>query len=548
MTINDDLILAKDIIQVFLKGKKILRMYPQNNPIYIKTIEDSFNKFDDFFTYQDTLRYAFRQNEILYDAEQVYENTEKDDNLALFFFKDGLREITFRKGLSINEMEDFLRIISMDFEREVLEDDIVTLFWEKDFENIQYVVDETFLADDEEDYESQAMSELEEKHQDPDNLLQAYEDAFKQEDVKEIAVVQIIEDELQALFTELEDDAQDKIGKLNDILFEIFINSGKKDEFTDVASSLIASVEYAIGKGNLDAVRNLMLRLRQLTARQDLDDDMLFQAKRVIYFTGSEKVVTALGEILDSGQEIDEKLLDEYIAHLEKNAILSFIKILGELKTIHARKIVIDALITLGPKDIMALTKGLNDPRWYVTRNIIYILRNIGDKRAVEHLLKTVQHTDIRVKKEVIRTLGELGGSNVLVALRNCLDDKEIQVRIAALKALSNISAEAVKKMLMDRIIKKDFKDKSFEEKKEYFTTLANWKDREVLEFLVRIMKKRSLFGGSKLSENKAAAAHCLGLIGNKKVLPLLNKHKNASNKLLKEYAYTAIKRIDSAK
>ncbi|UCE78598.1 MAG: HEAT repeat domain-containing protein [Nitrospiraceae bacterium] len=546
MTISDDLILAKDIIQVFLKGKKILRMYPQNNPIYMKTIEDSFNKFDDFFTYQDTLRYVFRQNEILYDTEQVYENPEKEDNLALFFFKDGLREITFRKGLTANEMEDFLRIISMDFEREVLEDDIVTLFWEKDFENIQYVVDETFLAD-EEDYESQAMSELEEKHKDPDNLLQAYEDAFKQEDAKEIAVVQIVETELQILFKELEDDAQDKIEKLNNILFEILISVERKNEYADVATSLIASVEYAIGKGNLDAVRKLLVRLKRLTDRQDIDGDLLFQAKRVIYFAGSEKVITALGEMLDSGQEIDEKLFDEYIDHLEKNAILPFIKVLGELKTIHARKIVIDALVTLGPKDILTLTKGLNDPRWYVTRNIIYILRNIGDKRAVDHLLKTVQHTDIRVKKEVIRTLGELGGSNVLVALRNCLDDKEIQVRIAALKAFSNISSDTVKKMLMDRIMKKEFKDKSFEEKKEYFTTLANWKDSEVLEFLVKVMKKRSFFGRSKLFENKAVAAHCLGLIGSKKVLPLLNKHKNSNSKLLREYAYTAIKRIDSA-
>ncbi len=546
MTVSDDLVLAKDIIQVFLKGKKILRMYPQNNPIYMKTIEDSFNKFDDFFTYQDTLRYVFRQNEILYDTEQVYENPEKEDNLALFFFKDGLREITFRKGLTANEMEDFLRIISMDFEREVLEDDIVTLFWEKDFENIQYVVDETFLAD-EEDYESQAMSELEEKHEDPDNLLQAYKDAFKQEDVKEIAVVQIVETELQVLFKELEDDAQDKIEKLNNILFEILISVEKKDEYADVATSLIASVEYAIGKGNLDAVRKLLLRLKQLTARQDVDKDLLFQAKRVIYFAGSEKVITVLGEILDSGQEIDEKLFDEYIDHLEKNAILPFIKILGELKTIHARKIVIDALVTIGPKDILTLTKGLNDPRWYVTRNIIYILRNIGDKRSVDHLLKTVEHTDIRVKKEVIRTLGELGGANVLVALRNCLDDKEIQVRIAALKALSNISSDTVKKMLMDRVMKKEFKDKSFEEKKEYFTTLSNWKDSEVLEFLVKVMKQRSLFGRSKLFENKAGGAHCLGLIGSKKFLPLLNKHKNSSNKLLREYAYTAIKRIESA-
>jgi len=67
-------------------------------------------------------------------------------------------------------------------------------------------------------------------------------------------------------------------------------------------------------------------------------------------------------------------------------------KILGELKNIHPRKIVINALTYLGPKDIVLLSSGLYDTRWYVVRNIIHILRKIGDKRAVDFLLKTIKH------------------------------------------------------------------------------------------------------------------------------------------------------------
>ena len=59
-----------------------------------------------------------------------------------------------------------------------------------------------------------------------------------------------------------------------------------------------------------------------------------------------------LGEVLDSGQEIEEKIFEDFVKFLDKNAIVPFMKILGELKSIHARKIVIDALILLGTKDI----------------------------------------------------------------------------------------------------------------------------------------------------------------------------------------------------
>src|SRR6266498_3694774 len=152
MEASEDAKTAREVIQALLKAKKAVRMYPENNPVYKKTIEDTLSKFSDVFGLRDELNLRMRQNEILLDSEQVYFNAEKEDNIALFFFKDGLRELTFKKGLSQGELEDFLRIIALDFDREAVDDDVVTLFWEKDFENIKYIADEALLTE-EEDYE-----------------------------------------------------------------------------------------------------------------------------------------------------------------------------------------------------------------------------------------------------------------------------------------------------------------------------------------------------------------------------------------------------------
>ena len=171
MEINEEIRAAKDVIQAILKSKKILRMYPSNNPIYIKTLEDTNSKFKEFFYYNDELQLKIKQNEIYCGSEQVYSSSEKEDNLALFFFKDGLRELTFRKGLTNDEMEAFLTVITLDFDTEVIDDDIVTLFWEKDFQNIQYVVDEAILAD-EEDYETPAVNKAKEETNEPNNLIE----------------------------------------------------------------------------------------------------------------------------------------------------------------------------------------------------------------------------------------------------------------------------------------------------------------------------------------------------------------------------------------
>jgi HEAT repeats len=541
---DEELKKVKDIVQSFLKAKKILRMYPQNNPVYINTLEDNFGKFKDFFYYREELRLQIRQNEILYDSSQVYYSPEKEDNLALFLFKDGLREITFKKGLSYEEMEDFLKIVSMDFSREVLEDDVVTLFWEKDFQNLEYLVDEIMLTDDDE-HESSALTSLEEKETGQDDLLRAYQDAFKEGDeVGDISIVPLTDKDLQLLFKELEKDSLNKTGKLTDILFEMFYLCETREDLEDVVSFLVDAIAFSIGQGSISDASNILRRVSQMAQDDKLTEEAKKYLQKVVLQAGSEAVITLLGEVLDSGPETEEKVVEEFVRLLDKNAIVPFMKVLGDLKSMNARKTAIDALVHLGSQDILTLAKGLNDSRWYVVRNIIYALRKIGDKRAVDYLLRTVRHGDIRVKKEVIRALGELGGTGVLQTLRECLDDPDTQVRSSALRALGNVGSEAAKRILMNKILDKNFKDRDFEEKKEYFEVLARWKDDEIHGFLVSTLKKKTFFGRSKNYENRACAAYCLGLMGSADALPVLQKFRNDGNKVLREFVHTAIKRI----
>lgn len=546
MEIHDDLKAAKDILQALLKSKKMIRMYPSNNPIYVKTLEDTYARFRDYFDYRDDLLLKIRQNEIIWENEQIYYNAEKEDNLALFLFKDGLRELTFKKGLTADEMEEFLKITAMDFEREVLDDDIVTLLWEKDFQNIQHIADDVILAD-EDNYEMNAVEHIEEVTNDSDDILKAYQDAFKEDEVlKEIAILPLSDKDLQQLMRELERDSETKSKKLVDILFELMYLAESRNDFDDLSVYFMNAVEFSMTRGDIPMVTAVLSRLQSVLNDANVDEEIKKYLRKIVSFAGSDAIIKLLGEILDAGQEYEDKTIEDLVMHLDKNAVTPLMNILGELKSIHARKVVIEALIAIGPKDIMALSKGLNDARWYVVRNIIYILRKISDKRAVEFLLRTVRHADIRVRKEVIRALGELGGGGVFQTLRECLEDPEIQVRSAALRALATVSSEAAKRIIIDRINDKTFKDREFDEKKEYFEVISHWKDREVFAFLSETLRKKSFFFGSvKSDETRAGAAYGLGLLGNREAVDLLQKFKGENSKLVREFCYTAIKRLE---
>jgi HEAT repeat protein len=546
MEMTEDIREVKDLIQGLIKSKKTLRMYPSNNPVYIKTIQELYEKFLAFFDYKSDLILKVNQNSIYYESEQVYYNSEKEDNIALFFFKDGLRELTFKKGLSRTELEEFMQITTMDYERELVDDDIVILLWEKDFQNIRYVVDEAHLVDaDEEDYETRAEQRLKEKVTDVDDLMKAYADGFIKEDIKELSIVPLSDKDLQMLVKELERDSSDKTDKLAAILFEIIYQAEGKKDLEDIFSFLKDTLKFSMEHGELASVSKVMKKAGEIAADPLLTEKEKKYMDMLSLYLGSDEIISLLAEILDSGVEMDKTVFDGFVEFLDKNAVEPLVKYLGELKTVQARKHVIDALIILGKKDIHALSKGLVDSRWFVVRNIIYILRKIGDKRAVEYLLKTARHGDARVRKEVIKALGELGGTEGIQILRECLDDPDGQVRIAAAKAFGNMGSAVAKKIIKDKVSDKTFKERDFDEKRQFYEVLSRWKDDEVFDFLIRTLRKRVFFGRGRNFENRACAAFGLGLMGNKDALPVLYRFKDSNNKLLREFAQGAVKKIE---
>ncbi|MBI5049989.1 MAG: HEAT repeat domain-containing protein, partial [Nitrospirae bacterium] len=139
-------------------------------------------------------------------------------------------------------------------------------------------------------------------------------------------------------------------------------------------------------------------------------------------------------KILESDIDIDENFLIEYTEFLNRNAIIPLIMVLGELESIQGRKKVMNILIPVGKKDLQTLAKGLSDSRWYVVRNIVYILRQIGDKRALEHIITAAKHPDIRVRKEVIWALSEIKSPSALEILKDYLNDADILIRKVAVK------------------------------------------------------------------------------------------------------------------
>ena len=308
------------------------------------------------------------------------------------------------------------------------------------------------------------------------------------------------------------------------------------------------ALKHSVEQENIRNVIDSQIRLKQFMGDSNLSGLIKNQARKIRTYISSKNIISLTGSYYDKNQDADKNDFNEFVKLLDEKAILPMISTLGELETIQGRKLFIKALSDLGRKDIKSLISGLNDSRWYVVRNVVYILGKIRDRGVTDHVRGAVKHDDSRVKKEAIKTLGVIGGDNVLGTLYECLAEPDDQIRQSSARALGSIGTEKAKKAVMTEILKKHFNNREFDEKKVFFEVLATWKDNDVYTFLIKAVKKKSLLGGVKQNEYRACAAYGLGLLGDRSAVSTLDKLKNSRVKLLQEYSCSALQRLENDK
>ena len=139
---------VRDIFRTLTIAIKTFNLYPKDNPIYQKVSSEICEKFNLFFESHDELSVDIEQNSLQYRKVEVFHSDEKTDNLSLLLFADGIRQLSFHKGLTAEEIKDFIDILRFAFKSETSDDDdIVTLLWEKNIKNLGYSTVEDTIDD-----------------------------------------------------------------------------------------------------------------------------------------------------------------------------------------------------------------------------------------------------------------------------------------------------------------------------------------------------------------------------------------------------------------
>jgi hypothetical protein len=539
---------AGEVLVAIQRAKKNLRMYPENNPIYMRTVEEAYKKTMSFFEHADTMDFNIQRNDIRMGEEVVYVGDDHEENLALFFFRDGLRSLEIDSGLTEVEFLEFLKVISVDFESERVEEDIITLLWERDFKHVRYKVDDSVLVEDD-GFQEESVSKVTENATEEGVLQEAYEaPPMPEEIVQPLTPMPVTPEDMEELEKEIALNDEEKFENLTDVLFEMLYASSNLEEFKDVARIMNSAIDHAVRSGKLALALVMFKRIREII-KQTKSENVKKTLMDVLKYAGSEDVVKQIGELLDRKDGMDVNVFKEYVSVLSTDAIPKLVSLLGELQSIQGRKKAIMALTFIGRRDVPALAKFLDDERWYVVRNLILILRETKDKRALGYIANTLDHPEPRVRREAIKGIGDLGGLKYIDRIVLYLYDEDHKVSVAAAHALGRLRNRVGLDALTERLRDKKLLEAEPALVRKYFEALATFKYDDVEGFLEEVTsKKNPLLGRASYDDMKSAAAYCIGLMGDPRGMGILEMLRDSKVSQVSAAATLAIKRITHAR
>lgn len=534
---DTELSLVGDIFKTLIKTVKTFSVYPKENPVYQKFANDIFQKFDTFFQSHETLNFDIEQYSMRYKGHEVFHSEERTSNIALLLFIDGIRQLSFHRGLTFEEVIGFIETLRDAPKEENAEDDIVTLLWEKDYEHVGYFVPEEAggdeLAIEESIFAGSDSTTTGTSGSGSGGGGSA--DLSITPQYLGLPRVSPSDNELNLLRQKtLLLGGESILLSALQVIFELMASEKDISNFAEYSRSIEKALDLMMEKNNPDKFMQLLKKLNSFYRSLSIPE-MKHAINRIISKAGST-------ENIKSFSKGDHHVFNEYLLLLNKDAIPGIIELLGEAEDRRMRRLLCNALSKFVKLDRGPFAKAIRDERWFLVRNIVTILGLSREPSGIELIKKILKHSDLRVRKAAVLALESIPSEETKKPLMILLNDPDPHIRVSALKALRRFGGRDLLARIMEHVLNEDFKERDFQEKREFLEAMGETGKEDALGILKRIFNKKSFFKREKNLQMRACAAYGLGYVGMPEAVSLLEKGANSKKRLLSDACRKALK------
>jgi hypothetical protein len=464
---------------------KNMRTYQPNNPVLQKSFDALFDTLTSFLGKNGSLTLLVRENELFYGSNMVYSSEDRMESLAFALYRDGIRLISLRDGMSRAELLEFMDALHEAREADPYQADLVTILWERDLANISYRAVDAYLEDDEKK-SIDRMAQKSESTPDPKSggdILPGSEFFIKElglsvehkTTASRRQLRKVREADVRRISHEiLEEDDRNLLRRCTDVCLEILSLAPRDDTFDRVANFLVRICDWSVSSGDFLTACTILSDLRALGDNASLAEARRASIDDSIDKLGEKRQIARVAEFLNNLTAQRTEEIFAYLTMLSPAAVGPLCEILAECEIRKVRYLLCRAISVIAKNEPARLRHFVEDHRWYFVRNTVMILGMMGNPSGIPLLRQAMNHKEDRVRREVARSIGKIRNEAGLGLLTTLIDDDNKMVRFASLSAMREIDAKDAREFLEAIIMDKSFGKKSIDEKREFMRTYGN--------------------------------------------------------------------------
>lgn len=527
--------IVSETLKTLARAVRSFQLYLPNNPMHTRAIDSARAAFASLWERADQIELGITETAFTHDDVAVYAESDRGgESLPWLFYKDGIRTLEIRRGFEARELPRFLSALQAVRTQAGGDEDLVTLFWECDFEHLSYTYEEAggdgYSAPgaellhggapqgaiappgdgetDEGTYGTSASQFA--KISDFDSTLYFLEE-------QEIAYLH------QSIRDDFTGDLRPSVAAALLDTFESQTDPTVREEICGILENfllvLLSGLEF----------RTAAFLIRECAAATSRAEDVLpSHQQRLSDLVDRISDPATLNQLLDALEDTQLKPpqqdLVTLFGQLKPVALNPLLSHLVRSRNGELRAILESAVARLASSHTVELMALIGTADEAVSLEAI---RRAGDLRspaAVAPLARCFDAASETTRAAAVAALAQIGSPGAMQALERGLDDSDRDIRVAVVKACAERQYRPVLPHLERTISDHMLRDGSSAEKTVFFDAYATLGGDASIPLLESILLPRGLLARKEDPLTRASAAMALGKLGSERALDALRK------------------------
>jgi len=543
-----------ETLKTLARTVRSFQLYLPNNPMHVRAIDAARSAFVALWDQVDRIELGITETTFTCDDVTVFAETERGgESLPWLFYKDGIRSIEIRKGFEAREITRFLGALQTVRTQSGADEDLVTLFWECDFDYLSYTYEEAggdgFAAPGAELLRGGAPAGVVDAPADNEKDSGTYGSAGASEFARisdfDSTLYFLEQEEIAYLHESVRDDFSRDLrlsvaAALLDT-FECESDPTVREEICGILESfmlvLLSGLQF----------RSAAFLLREVATTVARTDGILqSHRQRLGDLVKQISDPATLGQLLDVLEDTllkpPQQDLLSLFAQLHATALRPLVAHLVRSRNGELRALLEDSVTRLAASNTGELIGLIGCDDEAVSLEAVRRSGDLKSSVAVSALAQVLEGASDTLRAAAVVALGQIASPGAMQVLERGLDDSDRAVRLAVVKAFTEREYRGILPRLERAIKERLLRDGSSAEKTAFFDAYATLGGDASVPLLEGILLPRGMLARKEDPATRASAAMALGRLGTERALDAVRRASGDKEIIVRSAAARALR------